>query len=91
MDSYTHFSTCLHGIDAGKIRLRRDEQHIALYLELDEDVDIRIDLRPVMFGRDRTDELGRDRDGLLRLAEVAAQAAEELAKLQAAGRSEPTP
>jgi hypothetical protein len=82
VNAITHFSACLHGLDAGKIRLRRDEQHNALYLELDDDVDIRLDLKPEAYGRDRTDELGRDVEGLLRLAEVAAQAAEEISQMR---------
>ncbi len=79
--AYTHFSVCLHGIDAGKIRLRPDERHNALYLELDDDADIRLDLNLEAFGRNRADEIRRDRDGLLRMAEVAAQAAQELGQL----------
>ena len=86
--AYTHFSACLHGIDAGKIRLRRDERHNALYLELDDDVYIRLDLDPEAFGRDRTDEIGHDRDGLLRLAEVTAPAAQELGQLLGLGGDE---
>jgi hypothetical protein len=79
--AYTHVTTCLHGIDAGKIRLRHDERHNALYIELDDDIDVRIDLKPEAFGRGRADEIGRDRDGLLRLAEAVAQATHELGQL----------
>jgi hypothetical protein len=81
--AYTNWSACLHGIGAENVRLRRDERHNALYLELDEGVSIRIDLnRADVTGGDCTDELERDRSGLLRLAEVAAQAAQEIEQLQ---------
>ena len=90
MDSYTHFSACLHGIDAGKVRLRRDEQHNALYLELDEDVDIRIDLNRIdSLGGDTTGELKRDLlGGLRRLAEVVTEAAQEIGQLLGLGSDE---
>ena len=78
----THFSACLQGIDAENVKFRRDERHNALYLELDDYVHIRIDLNPEAFGRDRTDEIGRDLKGLLRLTEVAAQVAQEIEQLQ---------
>jgi hypothetical protein len=86
MKAYAHFSVCLQGIDAEEIRLRRDEQNNALWIELNkDDTDIRLDLRPEAFGRARTDEMVRDRDALLRLAEVAAQAAQELGQLLGLG------
>jgi hypothetical protein len=69
--AYTNFSACLHGIDAENVSLRRDERHNALWIELDRGVSIRVDLN-------YPDELGRDVEGLLRLAEAAAQAAEEI-------------
>jgi hypothetical protein len=71
-----NYSACLHGIDAGNVRLRRDERHNALWIELsDDDVDIPVDLND-------KGTLGRDLDGLCRLAEIAAQAAQELEQLQ---------
>jgi hypothetical protein len=90
MDSYTHFSACLHGIDAGKVRLRCDEQHNALYLELDEDVDIRIDLNRIdSRGGDTTGEFKRDLlGGLRRLAEVVTEAAQEIGQLLGLGSDE---
>ena len=72
--AYTNFSACLHGIDAENVELRRDERHNALWIELDKGVSIRVDLN-------YPDELGCDRGGLLRLAEVAAQAAQEIGQL----------
>ncbi len=86
MSAYVHFSVCLHGLDAGKIRLRRDERHGALYLELGEDVEIRIQVRPhaAEDSERLAAELGRDVEGLLRLAEVAAQAAQEIGQLRIA-------
>jgi hypothetical protein len=82
VNAYTNFTACLHGLDAGKITLRRDELHNALWVYLSKDVSIRVDLNPEAFGQDRTDERGRDVEGLLRLAEVAAQAAEEITQHQ---------
>jgi hypothetical protein len=73
--AYTNFSACLHGIDAENASLRRDERHNALWIEIDKGVSIRLDLN-------YPDELGRDLDGLRRLAEVAAQAAQEIEQLQ---------
>jgi hypothetical protein len=73
--AYTNFSACLHGIDAENVSLRRDERHNALWIALDGDVHIRIDLN-------YPDELGRDLDGLRRLAEVAARAAQEIGQLR---------
>jgi len=78
---FVRFTTTLHGADAGQIRLRHDETHNALYLELAEFVDFRFDRRTEMFGQDRTDEIRRDRDGLLHLAEAAMQAASKLGQL----------
>jgi hypothetical protein len=76
LSAYVNYSACLHGIDATNVRLRRDERHNALWIELsDDDVDIRVDLND-------KGTLGRDLDGLRRLAEVAAQAAQELEQLQ---------
>jgi len=91
VSAYVHFSVCLHGLDAGKIRLRRDERHGALYLDLGEDVDIRIQVRPhAAEDPERlAAELGRDVEGLLRLAEVAAQVAQEIGQAAAAQRGEP--
>jgi hypothetical protein len=82
---YTNFSTCLHGIDAANVKLRRDERHNALYLDLADHVGVRLDLNPEALGQDRTDGLGRDREGLVRLAEVSAQAAQELGQLLGLG------
>jgi len=80
--AFIRFEACLHGIDTENVKLRRDERHNALYVELAEDVDIRLDLdRADVIGRDRTADLERDRDGLLRLAALAAQAAQEIGHL----------
>ena len=69
--AYTNFSACLHGIDAGKVSLYRDEVNSAIFVYLDETVSIRVDLR-------YPEKHERDIAGLLRLAEVAAQAAADL-------------
>ena len=78
MKACTGFTACLYGIDAGNVRLHRDERHNALYVDLDDGVHIRVDLN-------NRESLGRDLDGLRRLAEVAAEAAQEIEQLQRDG------
>jgi hypothetical protein len=88
--AFTGFSVCLYGIDAEKISLHRDEAHNALYLELSDDVHIRLDLNRLnTLSIERAAEVGRDRDGVLRLAEVAAQAAREIGQLAGDGEGPP--
>ncbi len=74
-DAYTNFSATLQGVDPENIRLRRDEQYNARWIDLDRGVSIRIDLK-------YPDDLRRDRAWLLRLAEVATQLAEEIGQQQ---------
>ena len=81
-------SATMHGLAADQIRLHRDETRAAhIDLGADRTMEIRIQLDP---GRHDTPEqhaasLERDRQGLLRLAEVAAQLAEEIAQRQREG------
>ena len=85
---YTNWRACLHGIDAGNVTLRRDERHNALYVDLDEDVFIRIDLNRVdVAGCDRADELERDCSGLRQLADIAEDAAGEIERLLRKGET----
>jgi len=75
---YTNFSACLHGISAEDVRLVPDEANTALFVYLGEGVSLRVDLK-------RPEVHGRDLAGLLRLAEVAAQAAADLGRHAAEG------
>lgn len=79
--AYTNFTACMHGIDPAGVKVHHDEQHNALWVYLSDYVSIRVELNLATFGRDRTDELRRDRDGLLRVAETAARGAKELGHL----------
>jgi hypothetical protein len=80
--NYTNWSARLYGIDAENAKLRRDERHNALYVDLDEGVSIRIDLNRVdVAGCDRADELERDCSGLRQLADIAEDAAGEIERL----------
>jgi hypothetical protein len=89
VNPYTRWSATLHGLDADQAQLRHDEAHGALYVELgpDGEPSIRIQLTshaiedPEQFAA----TLERDRQGLLRLAEVAAQAAQEIGQRQRDG------
>jgi hypothetical protein len=84
--SYVRFSVCLHGIDAGNVKLRHDEVHGALYVELDRDrdVEIRIQLTPHVSEDPEQFAAGleRDRQGLLHLSELATEAAVEIEQMQ---------
>ena len=74
-DAYVNFTATLHGIDPGNVELRSDEKHDAWWLWIDRGVSIRVDLK-------YPDDLGRDRAGLLKLAEAATQLAEEIRQQQ---------
>jgi len=71
------FSAFIHGMQAGAVKLDRDETGLFLYLDPGRRVAIRIDLRPGY------DDLEQSRVGLAELSAVAAQAAQEIAELQA--------
>ena len=75
-------NACVHGMQPGAVTLRRDERGTGLYIYLDPDgrVSIRIDLRP------GHDDWEASRLGLEELAGAAAQAAREIAELQAAAQ-----
>jgi hypothetical protein len=86
--AWVGYSATAHGLAASEIRLHHDE-HGAAHIDLDErrDMSIRIQLDE---GRYDTPEqhaadLERDRQGLLRLAAVAAQLAEEIGQRQREG------
>ena len=84
MNPYVHWSACAHGIDADEVRLRHDEPHNALYVEVGQDgMSIRIQLAPAAYAdpEQHADELERDRKGMRRLAAVATQAAQEIGQL----------
>jgi len=72
----------MHGLDADEVQLRRDEIHGALYVNLARggDLSIRIQVTPQTAEdpEEHAAGLERDRAALLRLAEVAAQAAREI-------------
>ena len=74
-DAYTNFPATLHGVDPGIVELRRDERNDAWWIMIDRAVSIRVDLK-------YPDGLGRDRAGLLKLAEAATQLAEEIRQQQ---------
>ncbi len=78
LDASVSFSATLHGLDPEKVTLRRDDEHRARFLALTGNVAVRVDLK-------YPEDLERDRLGLLKLAEVAVQAAAEIAELQAEG------
>jgi len=86
--AWVGYSATAHGLSPDEIRLHRDE-HGAAHIYLDErhDIDIRIQVDE---GRYDTPEqhaidLERDRQALLRLAEIATQLAEEIAQRQQKG------
>jgi hypothetical protein len=86
VNSYVNWLATAHGLDADEVRLRRDEIHGALYVNLTRDgnMSLRIQVTPPA-GADPEQHaagLERDRAALLRLAEVAAQAAEEISQMQ---------
>lgn len=70
----------ISGMQPGAVEMHRDSDGTGLFIYLDPDkqVAIRIDLRPG-FG-----DLEQSRAGLAELSAVAAQAAQEIAELQAA-------
>jgi hypothetical protein len=78
-----------HGLSPDEVLLRHDQSHGAAYVHLDADgnMEIRIQLDE---GRYTTPErhaaeLERDRRGLLRLAAIATQLAEEIGQRQREG------
>lgn len=78
MNAYVNWSGCMHGIDPAGVEFHRDEINDALFIYLDRrhEMSIRIDLK------DGPDALNRDREGLRRLAEFAAQADAEIGQRQ---------
>lgn len=82
MNPYVSWLATAHGLDAGEVQLRRDEIHGALYVNLARDGDLSIRIQVTPHAAEDPEEhaagLERDRSGLLRLAEVAAQAAREI-------------
>jgi hypothetical protein len=90
-EPYVAWSACAHGLSADRVQLRPDDAHGALYVELDDYMSIRIQVRPHPYAdaEQHGGELERDRQGLLRLAEVARQAAEEIGQLQQDGAPKP--
>jgi hypothetical protein len=90
-DSYVGWSAVSHGLSADRVQPRHDEAHAALYIELNEDMSIRIQVWPHAWedAEQHAAELERDRQGLLRLAEIARQAAREIGQLQQDGAPKP--
>jgi len=86
-DPYLNWSACAHGLSAEHVQLHQDESRGALYMELDDNMSIRIEVRPPAYADadQHAAELERDREGLRRLAAVAEQAAREIEQLQQDG------
>jgi hypothetical protein len=74
------FGACVHGLQPDAVKLTRDEPGTGLFIYLDPDqrVSIRIDVRPGY------DDWEQSRLGLEKLATVALAAASEIGELQAA-------
>jgi hypothetical protein len=74
---FTSTFTCIHGIAAEDVKFRTDDEN-ALHLDLDEKgTDIRTDIRP-----EYSDQLERDRRGLLALAAAATEMAVRIGEIQ---------
>ena len=91
-DPYVNWHATAHGLDADQVHLRRDEKNGALFVELSQDghLSIRVQLAPHEWSDPEQHAAGlkRDRAGLLRLAGVAAQAAQEIGQLLGLGGGE---
>jgi hypothetical protein len=86
--TWVSYSATTHGLNPGEIQLHRDE-HGAAHIYLDDRRDMAIRIQ-VDEGRYDTPEqhaadLERDRQGLLRLAAIATQLAEEIGQRQQEG------
>ncbi len=86
--AWVGYSATAHGLNPDQIQLHHDEHGAAnIYLDARHDMDIRIQVDE---GRYDTPEqhaadLERDRQGLLRLAAVATQLAQEIGQRQREG------
>lgn len=81
-------TTTAHGLDASNIQLRHDALGAAyIHLDADDRMNIRIQLDKARYDtpEQHAAALERDRQGLLRLAEVATQLAEEIGQRQREG------
>jgi hypothetical protein len=80
-NSEAMMSACIHGMQPGAVKVHRDGTGLFIYLDPRSRVSIRIDLRPGI------DDWEASRLGLEELSRAAAQAAREVAGLQAAAQA----
>ena len=86
--AWAGYSATMYGLDAGGIRLHHDEHGAAhIRLAAGSSMEIRIQLAQSVLDtpEQHADGLERDRRGLLRLAAVATQLAEEIGQRQREG------
>ncbi len=80
-NSQAYLHACIHGMQPGAVKVRRDDTGLFIYLDPGGNVSIRIDLRPGL------DDWEASRLGLEELSRAAREVARQVEDLQAAAQA----